>query len=189
MQTNGRGSDPGDAGGSDRPPDEGFERRREPAGTTRAGVEIEPESQEEVIESREDAADDLVPGELDGDTTGETDGGDADGTGGDPDFARGPATLSSVLAEAAAQGYDTHLTPQTDGTVRCGGCGQDVDPASIEVDAVDRLEGASDVADMALVARVRCPECGSRSVLTLGYGPNASEADAAVSDRLELPHA
>ena len=46
------------------------------------------------------------------------------------------------------------------------------------------MEGASDPDDMTLVVAARCPHCGAGGVVVLGYGPTASEADAAVLVRL-----
>jgi hypothetical protein len=49
-----------------------------------------------------------------------------------------------------------------------------------------RLEGSSDAADLLLVVMSRCPNCSRRGVLTLGYGPNATEDDVAALECLDL---
>ncbi|CAN5754022.1 hypothetical protein BH10ACT1_BH10ACT1_13620 [soil metagenome] len=89
-------------------------------------------------------------------------------------------TLVDVLAELKADGYEADLRAIGDlGEVRCGACGQ-ASSADTLTDLVERrLEGASDPDDMVLAIGARCPACGERGVMTLGYGPAASEADAA----------
>jgi hypothetical protein len=71
--------------------------------------------------------------------------------------------------------------------VRCEPCGTELPAADLPTEGLQRLEGASDPADMAAVVTFRCPNCEAGDVLVLAYGPNASgeEADvlAALSDR------
>ena len=102
------------------------------------------------------------------------------------DAASGGETLLDVLAEAESHGYGTQHVARDDGGVECLGCGETSDAERFTVDDVSRLEGASDAADLMLVARTVCPACGCKGVLTLGYGPNASDEDTAVLDRLDI---
>ena len=46
------------------------------------------------------------------------------------------------------------------------------------------MEGASDPADMITVVATSCPVCGADGTMVLGYGPAASDLDAAVSRAL-----
>ena len=102
------------------------------------------------------------------------------------DAAAGGETLLDVLAEAERDGYGTQQVARSDGAVECLGCGESSDAGRFAVDEVSRLEGASDAADLMLVARTTCPSCDRKGVLTLGYGPNASDDDTDVLARLDI---
>lgn len=90
----------------------------------------------------------------------------------------------SILRELADEDYTGHLHPEADGTLRCGACDARLAPEELTDVRSRRMEGASDPDDMTLVVAARCPHCGAGGVVVLGYGPNASEADAAVLVRL-----
>lgn len=98
----------------------------------------------------------------------------------DPTVSTGASTLVDALRDAASRGYAGQFVARDDGTVECTACTTASPADAVDVDATERLEGASDAADMLMVAWVRCPECATKGVITLGFGPNASEADAAV---------
>lgn len=98
----------------------------------------------------------------------------------------GAETLVSVLGEAAEAGYDTDLIIRDDATVECRACEARQPATDLTVDHVRRLEGASDVADMMLVALTTCARCGRKGAATLGYGPNAGPEDVAVLLALSL---
>lgn len=102
------------------------------------------------------------------------------------DPAVGAMTLTEVLDAARDRGHTTQMIARESGEVTCRSCNSLVNPAALSVDHVDRLEGASDAADEMLVASVQCPRCGAKGVLTLGYGPNASDEDIAVLPHLSL---
>lgn len=103
--------------------------------------------------------------------------------------ATGADTLVSALEHARDAGFDHDVVANEDGTLRCTTCNATVDAAEIEVVHEQRLEGASDAADMLMVVAANCPRCGAGTALVLGYGPNASEADAEVLTRLRLSSA
>lgn len=105
------------------------------------------------------------------------------------DPATGADTLQSVLQRAAARGFEGQLVARADGLVRCHECHNDVNPAALDGEFVDRLEGASDAADLLMVVWTTCPVCGVKGTLTLGYGPNASDADVQVSPHLAIERA
>lgn len=96
-----------------------------------------------------------------------------------------PETLLDVLAEFADAGWTDSFSVEPPDRVRCGPCRIAVDPTQLEVHALRRLEGASDPADMLAVAAVTCVGCDAHGVLVLGYGPEASQEDAAVLFALE----
>jgi hypothetical protein len=89
------------------------------------------------------------------------------------------------LAAAQRAGFTEQFIANADGTVRCDHCPSDIAADRLVVHHQDRLEGASDAADELLVAHVECPDSGVRGTLTLGYGPNATDADVAVLQRLQ----
>ena len=103
-----------------------------------------------------------------------------------PHPAMGSTTLLEVLNELRSDGYKQQLIAQEDATVRCTACNTNSPATDLAVDGYRRLEGASDAADMNIVAWAQCPSCKAAAIVTLGYGPNASRADEAVILDLDL---
>jgi hypothetical protein len=99
---------------------------------------------------------------------------------------QGSDTLLDVLNEAAEAGFGAQFIARADSLVECVACGASSPTSAFEVDGYRRLEGVSDPAEMLLVAWLRCPSCGARGTLTLGYGPNASEADVSILHGFDL---
>lgn len=64
--------------------------------------------------------------------------------------------------------------------MRCEACGESTAAGELVVETLQRVEGASDPADMAAVIAFTCPYCSARDVLVVKYGPAASAADADV---------
>ncbi|MGB0115112.1 MAG: hypothetical protein WBP59_17965 [Ilumatobacteraceae bacterium] len=98
----------------------------------------------------------------------------------------GADSLLGVLRQAEDDGFTTQLIATDEGRVQCAACDTTSDPAAFDVSHLRRLEGASDVDDMLLVASMSCPACGAKGALVLGYGPNAAENDVAVSRQLDV---
>ncbi len=114
---------------------------------------------------------------------------DRSGRGTPADYLQGEArTLRGVLSGFERLGYSGQFA-ERDGAVRCVTCGTCTDPAAFPVDRFERLEGASDPADMLLVAGARCPACGTPGTLTLNFGPTATSGEARLLERLALPSA
>ena len=99
---------------------------------------------------------------------------------------RGPRTLLDVLNEFEERGYRAQLRARPGGVVECDACSSEGDAAGLDVAAYERLEGASDPADMMLVVAARCPSCEEAGTLVLTYGPMAPAEDSEVEARLEL---
>ncbi len=95
-------------------------------------------------------------------------------------------TLLDVLGGFEAEGYRGQLA-ERDGTVRCLTCETRTEPAAFPIDRVERLEGASDPADMLMVLGGRCPFCGTLGTLTLNFGPTATAGEDRLLERLVLP--
>jgi hypothetical protein len=49
------------------------------------------------------------------------------------------------------------------------------------------MEGASDPDEMTAIAALRCPVCAAGGTMVLTYGPEVTEVDSAVLQRLPEP--
>jgi hypothetical protein len=87
-------------------------------------------------------------------------------------------TLLAVLDTFGRDGWNENMSVTEDGQVRCPRCRNESDPGSVTLDAMRRLEGASDPADMVAVLALTCPNCTAKGVVVANYGPEASEGDA-----------
>lgn len=89
-------------------------------------------------------------------------------------------TLAELLAAFEAEGYKVQMAVRPAGYVLCMGCQMESPAADMQVDAMERMEGASDPDDMLAVFALICPLCTSRGTLVVGYGPDASLDDSDV---------
>jgi len=105
----------------------------------------------------------------------------------DDEMLPGSDTLVGALREVEDEGYRAQQVALESGHVRCGECETETPAADFTVDGYRRLEGTSDAAELMLLTWSACPACEARGALVLGYGPNASAADATVLDGLQLP--
>ena len=96
----------------------------------------------------------------------------------------GNRTLGEIIATFEAEGYKGQMGARPAGYVLCMACHQESDAADMQVDALERIEGASDPADMLAVVALVCPVCSTQGTLVVGYGPEASADDAEVLARL-----
>lgn len=99
---------------------------------------------------------------------------------------RGPRNLVDVLTDYEGRGFTGQLRARLGGVVECDACNTECDAAALKVRSYERLEGASDPADMMLVVAASCPGCGERGTLVLTYGPMAPDEDAEVEALLTL---
>jgi hypothetical protein len=74
---------------------------------------------------------------------------------------------------------DFHVASDPPGLV-CGRCRHRVAAAEAEVIELLRFEGASDPGDEAVVAALRCRQCGHEGTLVAAYGAAADAAEAEV---------
>lgn len=98
-------------------------------------------------------------------------------------YASDNTTLVAVIDGFEADGY-TGQAVVADTDIRCTTCREVTPPAGWEVDALRRVEGASDPADMAVAIALRCPACQAKSTIVLPYGPEAAPEEADVLARL-----
>lgn len=89
-------------------------------------------------------------------------------------------TLGEILESLELEGYRGQMAARPAGQVLCVSCHMESDAAEMEVDALRRMEGVSDPADMMAIAALVCPVCGTHGTLVLSYGPEASADDAEV---------
>ncbi len=103
--------------------------------------------------------------------------------------ASGPAADSLTKAIAARRDRDDlghgQFQVVDDAQIHCLTCGKQFPGDQVDADDIDRLEGASDPADLSMVVPVHCPHCDTSGPLIVRYGPEASaqEADLLVALR------
>jgi hypothetical protein len=105
----------------------------------------------------------------------------------DAGYASGASSLVECTQHLAELGYTAQASSLEGGFVQCEGCDQPTPAADVRVDALYRLEGASDPDDMSAVLGVVCPSCELKATLVLHYGPMASADDADVLAALPDP--
>ena len=94
------------------------------------------------------------------------------------------STLAELLAAFELEGYRGQMAARPAGFVLCTHCHQESQAEDIQVDGLERMEGASDPDDMLAVVALVCPICNTHGTLVLGYGPEADPDDAEVLARL-----
>jgi len=100
-------------------------------------------------------------------------------------YAPDARSLSEILAMYEAKGFTSQFGARPGGRIVCFGCHFEAPAEEFELVSLSRTEGASDPDDMLAVAAVTCPKCGTKGVLILNYGPESSEEDVEVLQRLE----
>ena len=98
----------------------------------------------------------------------------------DTSYARDGRGLLEVIDALAQRGWSDQATPLEGAQVRCEVCGATTPAPDVQIDALARVEGASDPDDMAAVVALTCGHCSAKIALVLSYGPEASMADADV---------
>ncbi|MGH8972723.1 MAG: hypothetical protein ACRD0C_05905 [Acidimicrobiia bacterium] len=92
----------------------------------------------------------------------------------------GATTLTVVIDELESRGYGAQFGAREGGEILCFTCRDTFPAGEARIDALERLEGASDPDDMAAVAAMGCPRCGARGTIVLKYGPESTPEDAEV---------
>lgn len=83
-------------------------------------------------------------------------------------------TAVAEIDDLRAQGYDADYVVGEGGVVRCTACRHEMQPDEVDVDVFRRLEGASEPDEMSAILAITCGECGTKGIVMVGYGPNAS---------------
>lgn len=106
----------------------------------------------------------------------------------DDGYARGATTLTELLDRAEREGFDGEFEPVgAAGRLRCSHCDEIVEAAEVARVWSQRLEGASDPADMLHVSALRCPRCGNGGVFVAQFGSAAGLGEAAALAALPPP--
>jgi hypothetical protein len=96
-------------------------------------------------------------------------------------------TIRDVLAEVEAHGFTGQFAARPGAKVECFHCHHVMEARDIDLDALNRLEGASDPDDMLAVLSLTCTKCGTKGTVVVNYGPESTPEDAdvlvAVEDR------
>lgn len=96
------------------------------------------------------------------------------------------STVVDVLDRFAGDGWTTNHVARPDAVMKCGDCAQETSTTDLDVDALHRVEGASDPDDMQIVLGITCPRCSARGAVVVAYGPSAPETDAEFLVDLDL---
>jgi len=98
----------------------------------------------------------------------------------DEGTAAGASTLTEVIDRFEADGYRAQFGARGGAEILCFTCRETFPAGDAGIDALERLEGASDPDDMAAVAAMGCPRCGARGTIVLKYGPESTPEDGEV---------
>lgn len=94
-------------------------------------------------------------------------------------------TLSEAMDALRSKGYtDDFRIVADEGTLRCSGCGADVDPERLVVEDTSRFEGPSNPGDESILLALRCPECERRGLLVSAYNADATFEEGQVLRKL-----
>ena len=86
----------------------------------------------------------------------------------------GGLTILDAIRGYEARGYLGQFAAREGGAMECFTCHRISPPSDVRLDSLRRIEGVSDPADMALVAALKCPNCGAEGTATFKYGPGAT---------------
>lgn len=89
-------------------------------------------------------------------------------------------TVTKMVAVSADAGYAYEFVVQSDTRIRCSNCQGLRHASEYSMDALRRMEGASDPDDTVAVIGVRCPACAAQGTMVLNYGPSGSPEEGDV---------
>ena len=94
--------------------------------------------------------------------------------------ATGASTLTEVIDRFEARGYGAQFGAREGAEILCFTCRATFPAGDAGIEALERLEGASDPDEMAAVVAMCCPRCGARGTIVLKYGPESASEDGEV---------
>lgn len=84
-------------------------------------------------------------------------------------------TILEELERFRAEGYVEDFLVRPGALLQCRRCQHTTAAGALELDALRRLEGASDPDDMSAVLALECQDCGAKGTALVAYGPTATE--------------
>lgn len=96
-------------------------------------------------------------------------------------------TLVSELQDFRDRGYGADFLIEDGPAVLCRQCDHRIPASDLDLDALRRLEGASDPDDMVALMALTCPSCGTKGTAVVHYGPNATESEDELLLAVEEP--
>lgn len=96
-------------------------------------------------------------------------------------------TAVSEINDLRDQGYGADFVVGERGVVRCTKCRHEEQPGDLDVDVFRRLEGASEPDEMSAILAITCRECGTKGIVMVGYGPNASPDEGDLLLAIDTP--
>jgi hypothetical protein len=102
-----------------------------------------------------------------------------------PDYSSDGTTVVEVLKGFEDDGYTGNFGAREEAMVICFACHQLTPAREVPLELLRRTEGASDPADMAVVAAIVCPHCGQKGTLVLHFGAEATPEEDEVLRDLE----
>ena len=98
-----------------------------------------------------------------------------------------PDTLAEAMQRYEGLGFRGQFAVRGGGRLHCLSCGRELAARQMHLQAMHRLEGASDPDEEAAVAALECGSCGTKGTVVLSFGPAGSLDDrqvlAALDDR------
>lgn len=92
-------------------------------------------------------------------------------------------TVLEAINRLRAAGYELEMSAAPGGRLRCGECGDDLDPAAVTIDETVRFEGPSDPGEEAIVIAITTPH-GHRGYFVAAYGPDMPADDVTLVQAL-----
>ena len=83
-------------------------------------------------------------------------------------------TMTQVVEDSGEAGYESQFVLLPDAEIRCCTCSVVRHASAYGMDALRRMEGASDPDDAVAVVALRCPACDAHGTMVLNYGPSGS---------------
>ena len=89
-------------------------------------------------------------------------------------------TMTRVVEDSGEAGYESQFVLLPDAEIRCCTCSVVQHASAYAMDALRRMEGASDPDDAVAVIALRCPACDAHGTMVLNYGPSGSPEEGDV---------
>ena len=89
-------------------------------------------------------------------------------------------TVSRIVEDSGDAGYDSQFVLLSDAQIKCSACLVVRHASDYSMDALRRMEGASDPDDTVAVIALVCPACAAQGTMVLNYGPSGSPEEGDV---------